>query len=900
MPMDVRESKAVEETGLLQKELLQRKQAEEAHRAVVEHSLQGLAIVQDFRLVFANQAFAEISGYTIEELLSLLPKEVKALVHPEDQPLVWGRFRDRLAGKPVPPRYEYRGIQKDGTVRWLEMFANRIEYLGKPAVQAAIVDITERKQAEEEVRRRSEELTALNAIAMTVTSTLDLQEVLRTIQERVVTLLSEKYPPFFSLFDEANQTLEVVVTGTPKKILARAEKLMGVKLEELIFPLSTVNPAVREALLAGKPYVTDDVSDLLGPRVSKRLVQGAQSALGIKSIVDLPLCVKGKFVGIMALLSQKEKVSDEEMDLLSSIASQAAIAIENARLYEQAQARSSYLETLLQINATLRSTLPLSQVLETIVQGATEALDYVGSLITIPDATGDRLVFGASWGGRFVDAVIRLTGFKLESFGLSLKAEENPIVRAYLTGELQTSSGAPERIVVGIEPPVGRRLARAIERTMGAKLAACVPLPVGDKVVGVLSVFSPREQLADEERAMLIGLADQAGLAIQNARLYEELKGELTERKRAEDEMRRRSEELAALNAIAETISGSLDLREVLHRALDKVLEITGFEAGGFGLVDEAREVIVPMVHRGVPQDFLATFAQPRATDGLRWQSVKSGEAIFFENLPHDTRIRGREAFIKGFRAGAYLPLKVKDKSIGLMGLGTGHDHHFSPEEKSLLMTIASQIAIAIENAQAYERLKTLNLETISALAAAVEAKDPYTSGHSEKVTQFAIAIAEKLGLTNDEIEDLRVGALLHDIGKIGIPDSVLNKPARLTSAEFLMIKAHPAIAAEIVGKIEALAHLVPIIRHHHERWDGTGYPDGLKGGDIPLLARILAVADGFEAMTSERPYRRARTEEEALAELQKGAGTQWDPQVAEVFVKTYEEGALEHQASDQ
>jgi len=534
-------------------------------------------------------------------------------------------------------------------------------------------------------------------------------------------------------------------------------------------------------------------------------------------------------------------------------------------------------------------------------------------------------------------------------------------------------------------------------------------LPVGDKVVGVLSVFSPREQLADEERAMLIGLADQAGLAIENARLFEavargkkeweetfdsvsdgvylidsnwtlmrvngalaesfgttpeELIGrkcyevihgfdepwsecplrevletkqaitrevedahagrilqlsvyprlddggnavgsvhvvrEITQRRRREEEIERRNRELAALNAIAETISGSLDLREVLHRALDKVLEITGFEAGGFGFVDEAREVIVPMVHRGAPQDFLATFAQPKAGDGLRWQSVKAGEAIFFENLPHDPRIRGREALIKGFRAGAYLPLKIKDKSIGFMGLGTGHDHHFTPEEKSLLMTIASQIAIAIENAQAYQRLKTQNLETISALATAVEAKDPYTSGHSEEVTQFAIAIAGKMGLSNDEIEDLRVAALLHDIGKIGIPDSVLNKPARLTSAEFLMIKAHPAIAAEIVGKIEALAHLVPSIRHHHERWDGTGYPDGLKGKEIPLGARILAVADGFEAMTSERPYRRARTEEEALAELEKGAGTQWDPQVVEVFVKTYEEGALEHQAGGQ
>ena len=173
-------------------------------------------------------------------------------------------------------------------------------------------------------------------------------------------------------------------------------------------------------------------------------------------------------------------------------------------------------------------------------------------------------------------------------------------------------------------------------------------------------------------------------------------------------------------------------------------------------------------------------------------------------------------------------------------------------------LSFASQPAIAIENAQAYERLKAQSLETISALAAAMEVKDPYTSGHSQKVTELAIAIAQKMGLPPEEVENLRMAGILHDIGKIGIPDSVLNKPARLTSAEMVMVEAHPVISAQIVGKIEALAHLVPIIRHHHEWYDGKGYPDGLKGEEIPLLARILAVADGFEAMTSERPYRRA------------------------------------------
>ncbi|MFQ6001510.1 MAG: GAF domain-containing protein, partial [Anaerolineae bacterium] len=171
-----------------------------------------------------------------------------------------------------------------------------------------------------------------------------------------------------------------------------------------------------------------------------------------------------------------------------------------------------------------------------------------------------------------------------------------------------------------------------------------------------------------------------------------------------EEELLRRNNELAALNAIAEAVSGSLDLDEVLNNALDKVLEITGFEAGGIGLVDEAQEIIVPTVYCGVPEAFLASLEQPRAGDGLRWRAVKSGESIFFEDIPHDPRIpKERRALVEGFYAAAYIPLKVKDRVVGLMGLGTRQEHRFTPENKVFLMTISNQIGIAIENARLYE-----------------------------------------------------------------------------------------------------------------------------------------------------------------------------------------------------
>lgn len=190
------------------------------------------------------------------------------------------------------------------------------------------------------------------------------------------------------------------------------------------------------------------------------------------------------------------------------------------------------------------------------------------------------------------------------------------------------------------------------------------------------------------------------------------------------------------------------------------------------------------------------------------------------------------------------------------------------------------------ERKRAEEPLKRAAFETVEALSRLVEANDPYTSGHSAMVTEITIEIAQKMELIYGQLDALRIAGPLHDVGKVGIPSSVLNKPTALTEAEWVMIQAHPQVSANVAQQVTAFAGAVPIIRHHHERWDGTGYPDRLKGDDIPLLARILAVADGFQAMTSERPYRRARTEDEALTELKEGAGTQWDPEVVKVFLR--------------
>jgi HD-GYP domain-containing protein (c-di-GMP phosphodiesterase class II) len=178
------------------------------------------------------------------------------------------------------------------------------------------------------------------------------------------------------------------------------------------------------------------------------------------------------------------------------------------------------------------------------------------------------------------------------------------------------------------------------------------------------------------------------------------------------------------------------------------------------------------------------------------------------------------------------------------------------------------------------------SLATVQALAAAVDAKDPYTKGHSQRVASLARSLAVRMGGSEAFIDQVYAAGTLHDVGKIGVPDAILAKPSQLTKEESMVMATHPVLGEVIVAKVPQLASLLPGVRHHHERWDGAGYPDGLSGEGIPLQARYLAVADTFDAMTTDRPYRKALSDQVALAEIERCAGTQFQPELAKEFVR--------------
>ncbi len=220
-----------------------------------------------------------------------------------------------------------------------------------------------------------------------------------------------------------------------------------------------------------------------------------------------------------------------------------------------------------------------------------------------------------------------------------------------------------------------------------------------------------------------------------------------------------------------------------------------------------------------------------------------------------------------------------------IVAVDPADDRPFATPEVELIQPVASLIGTQRTNGKLYGELKELLFGVIRSLTAAIDAKDPYTSGHSERVARIAVRLAEQLGLSPNQRGDLYLMGLLHDVGKIGIDDGVLKKAEKLTSDEYRVIQSHVEIGVHILSDLKKLSHLLPGVAHHHEHWDGTGYPDKLKGEDIPFSARILAVADGFDAMSSTRPYRRRLTPMAIDEILRKGAGVQWDPRVIDALL---------------
>ncbi|MDQ7028696.1 MAG: GAF domain-containing protein [Ardenticatenia bacterium] len=598
-----------------------------------------------------------------------------------------------------------------------------------------------------------------------------------------------------------------------------------------------------------RPFMVPDITQA----TNFPLLQTLAQQFDYRAIGILPLVYEGQTVGAISCYFQEPRVwAEDEVQILSAFARQAAIALRNAELFEAEQKQRAQLEALREASLQLTSSLNLSTVLQAIVQHASRLTGSDDAHIFLFD--GQALRFGAAvWHGELQDV---------------------PLARPRSHGITNTVARTGKRIVI---PDVNRHPLFQDWPWGGA--IASFPLRSGAQVVGVMNVaFGTPHAFTEEELHLLELFADQAAIAIQNARLVHSL--------------RERIQQLTVIARASTALRGAVDVEGCAATAAEHAAQLAHADVALLYLIDEERPQAIPVGTFGVP-------------DGNRLQRLTLDNDIIGRVIrtqrPYRTKdicndlCRTRRDFWREMGPGLHVPLRTDNGDVlGTIVVARRKDpDHFPPpfteSEEALLTTLAEITANALQRIRSHAELEEAYFQTVLALAKAMDARDTYTSDHSERIAELATAVARRLGFDEDMIHTIRLASQLHDIGKIGVPDAILRKPGPLTDEEWEVMKRHPEIGANIVAPVRKFREVAELILAHQERYDGSGYPRGLKGDEIPIGARILAVVDAYSAMTEDRVYRRALSKEEAIAELKRCSGTHFDPRIVEVFLSVLE-----------
>jgi GAF domain-containing protein len=408
-----------------------------------------------------------------------------------------------------------------------------------------------------------------------------------------------------------------------------------------------------------------------------------------------------------------------------------------------------------------------------------------------------------------------------------------------------------------------------------------VPLLFSGELIGVLVVFEREETgraFTDSDVHLLSLFASQAAGAVRNVHIY--------------DEIRQRINELEAVNTISRSVRQAQSLNEMLSILLEETLRVLGTEAGMIWLFEPHKSKLVSIVARGWCQFF--ENEQDLPGEGIAAKVFSNGEPYVSHEFLRDQETQGTtDQRIPAGWGGACLPIQTVNGTVGVIIVSVRLPREIRAEEFQLLTTLSEIAGNAAHRMQLHEDTRRQADElalaydtTLEGWARALELRDKETEGHSRRVVELTESLARAFGFPDEEIVHLRRGVLLHDIGKMGVPDHILLKQGPLTEEEWKIMKQHPQFAYDMISRIDFLHPVVEIPYCHHERWDGTGYPHGLKGEEIPIEARIFAVVDVWDALCSDRPYRQSWSKDEAKNYIQSQAGFAFDPKIVDVFLK--------------
>ncbi len=421
----------------------------------------------------------------------------------------------------------------------------------------------------------------------------------------------------------------------------------------------------------------------------------------------------------------------------------------------------------------------------------------------------------------------------------------------------------------------------------GIRSVVCVPLIAQEQPIGTLWVGRKTEVFKEDEARLLTAIANLAANALHRATLHEQTE--------------RRYKRLAAVRSVEAAISASLDLRLTLNVFIDQVITQLNVDAADVLLLNLRTQTLEYAAGRGLRSKTVERTRQ-RLDEGNAGRAVLERRIVHIANLRETGKTTGRTGELIRDEFSAYygVPLVAKGNVKGVLEIFHRSLLNPDPEWLDYLETLAGQAAIAIDNAELYDNLQRSHIElalaydtTLDGWSRALDLRDRETEGHTQRVTQMTLKLAGVMGIADAELVHVRRGALLHDSGKMGIPDQILLNPGPLTDDEWRIMQKHPTYAYEMLSPIAFLRPALDIPYSHHEKWDGTGYPRQLKGETIPLAARIFAVVDVWDALRSDRPYRLGWPEAKVRAHLRQQAGTHFDPRVVETFLALVENEAL-------
>ncbi|TMC97428.1 MAG: GAF domain-containing protein [Chloroflexi bacterium] len=552
--------------------------------------------------------------------------------------------------------------------------------------------------------------------------------------------------------------------------------------------------------------------------------------------------------------------SQQDIASLDDLGSMAGVAVENSRILQVVTGQASRLDTALdalgEVSQALTTVTEGSKVLEQKTLEAAVRVTMCAAALLTRSTPDDR------------QTVISSLGFPSEVDGMDFHNGQG------LVGATMLSLRATAVPDLAANPELSYPPGLV---AYGLQAAICTPMLEDGRLWGTLSVFDvkKREWTTDDQR-VLATLGNQGVVAVRNAELY--------------DNNQRSIWELKNLQEALQAATSTLDLNEVLQQVLAGAAKASSAQIGCLAL-DESGTLILK---GGFGTDSSTAEKLALGFGGDICRDVMASGNSYMEAL--SPSVAEKDSPLRP-RAVLCVPITLRGKPNGVLFLANYQaGHAFTPDHRNLVTELAAQAAVAIDNARLFKDREEVILASLEALANTVDAKDRYTAGHSVRVTQYALMIARQMMYSpKDQSAWVRLerGCRLHDIGKVGVPDSVLQKAGKLTNEEFAKMREHTTVGFNILSGLKMLTDELVIVRSHHERYDGKGYPDRKKGDDLPMFAWIVSAADAIDAMTSDRPYRKGMSLDVAIEQVREGAGTHFHPDVAEAVLDAAHSGKL-------